>query len=123
MLLRQGRGDEGVARERRGGDIGREEKTLVIRGGGAQATSVTGEKGRAVSDPGDVLGGLAHGLEDVSGGRQVDIFKIAHSVSIHTWILHLSNILHHLHLKLCVHRAWLNHRDTGRNEGRTKERK
>lgn len=62
-----------------------------------------------LTDLGDVLWGLAHRLEDVNGGRQVDVFEVAHCVGVGARVLHLGDVVHHLGLKLGVHRARLNH--------------
>jgi len=59
---------------------------------------------------GDVVGGLSQRLEDVHGGRQVDVLEVVHGVRVGSRVLLLPHVLHHLGLKFCVDRAWLYHR-------------
>lgn len=62
---------------------------------------------------GYVLGRLTHGFEDIDRRRQVNVFKVTNRVGVGARIFHLGHVLHHLCLKLRVHRTGLDHRQPG----------
>lgn len=56
---------------------------------------------------GDVVGRLSEHLEDVDGGGEILVLEVVQRFGVGSGILFLLNILHHLGLKLGVHRTRL----------------
>lgn len=57
--------------------------------------------------PGDVIRRLSEHLEDVDGRREILVLEVMQRFRVGPGILFLPHILHHLRLKLCVHRTRL----------------
>lgn len=56
---------------------------------------------------GDVVGRLSEHLKDVNRRREILVLEVMQRFGVSPGILFLPHILHHLRLKLCVHRTRL----------------